>query len=76
MRLQPFHYDSIDPTKEGDRMIKDEELILVAIELGFTYCEKGYSLADAKTETLRQLHFQRRERADNDASLSDDTSRT
>lgn len=47
-------------------MPTDNELILVAVELGFTYCEKGFSLDYAKEETIRQLHMQKLERADND----------
>jgi hypothetical protein len=47
-------------------MITDDMLIMVAVELGFTYCEKGYSLEAAKADCLKQLHLQKLERADND----------
>lgn len=30
-------------------------LILMAVELGYAYCEKGYSLQEAKDRTIEQL---------------------
>jgi hypothetical protein len=52
-------------------MITDNELIMVAIELGYTYCEKGYPLEEAKRDTLRQLQMHKRERAANEGNGND-----
>jgi hypothetical protein len=42
---------------------KELALIMVAVELGYTYCEKGYSLQAAKEETTKELRYRHKPEA-------------